>query len=68
MTFLTEDDRKLSEYIGDGVYIRTGTYLGEVVIFTSDGIHRTNDIRLDSRMMETLAKWWKRKKQEPEDK
>ena len=51
MTFLTEDDRKLAEYIGDGAYIRRGTYLGEVIIFASDGISRTNTVHLDPQMI-----------------
>ena len=59
MTFLTEDDRKLAEYLGDGAYIRRGAYLGEVIIFASDGISRTNTVHLDPQMIENLEAWLK---------
>ena len=64
MTFLTEDDRKLAEYLGDGAYIRRGAYSGEVIIFASDGISRTNTVFLSPGMMDTLVLYWNQRKED----
>ena len=34
-------------FLGDGAYVREGSYKGEVVLFTTDGMHTTNTIVLE---------------------
>lgn len=33
-------------YLGDGAFIETGSYLGEIILTTSNGIRTTNTIVL----------------------
>jgi hypothetical protein len=37
---------KLKAYLGDGAYVETGSYFGEIVLTTSDGIRTTNAVVL----------------------
>tara|TARA_Y100000310_G_C20617604_1_gene781482 strand:+ start:965 stop:1135 length:171 start_codon:yes stop_codon:yes gene_type:complete len=42
-------------YIGDGVYVRSGRYKGEVVIYTSDGVAETNKVFIEPALIDILA-------------
>jgi len=44
-------------YLGDGVYASTDGY--QVILTTSDGVHVTNVIYLDSSTMSALDKFYK---------
>ncbi len=38
------DTHPAKDYLGDGVYIQVGRFLGEIVLTTEDGIRATNTI------------------------
>ena len=46
-------------YLGDGAYIKTGRFEGELIIYTTDGITESNVIYLDEyvtkRLLEVLS-------------
>ena len=48
-------------YIGDGVYMAPGSYFGEIILTTEDGITVQNTIVLGlseiSNILTTLRKW-----------
>jgi hypothetical protein len=53
----------LKEYLGDGAYVETGSYMGEVVLTTSNGIRTTNTIVLGPGELKVLSEFiaeWKR--------
>jgi hypothetical protein len=35
-----------AEYLGDGAYIAQGSYPGELILFTADGVNVTNRVHL----------------------
>jgi hypothetical protein len=41
-------------YLGDGAYCREGSYQGEIVLYTSDGVTEKNHVVLDPGAFETL--------------
>lgn len=47
---------KQKEYLGDGVYVEEGSYLGEIVLYCDNGIKRSNHIYLEPDMVERLKK------------
>jgi len=44
------------DYIGDGVYVKEGNYIGEIIIYTSDGITESNHICFEPGMVDTLKR------------
>ena len=44
-------------YLGDGAYAEQGHWGGEVCVFTSNGINRTNNVYLDMEMIDKLHAW-----------
>lgn len=49
-------------YLGDGAYIKDGSYKGEIVIYTSNGIEDTNTVALGQPEIRNLESWlnnWK---------
>ena len=44
-------------YIGDGVYIKQGSWQGEVIIYTSNGITEENHIYLGPQEIEALKRF-----------
>jgi len=44
-------------YLGDGVYIAPGSYLGEFILTTEDGISVQNSIVLDSAIVQGIARF-----------
>ncbi len=46
-------------YLDNGVYVRTGDYLDEVVLTAEHGISATQTIVMDLNMIQTLIKFCK---------
>jgi hypothetical protein len=44
------------EYLGDAAYVRLNEH-GQVVLFTSDGVHSTNSIYLEPEVLSALKAW-----------
>jgi len=44
------------DYIGDGVYVKEGNYIGEIIIYTFDGITELNHIYFEPEMVDTLKR------------
>lgn len=49
----------VSTYLGDGAFVSHGSYHGEVVLTTSDGIKDTNTVVLDPNGVNMLIHWLK---------
>jgi len=59
---MTEELRELVSrpstlYLGDAVYVAVGAYLGEVILFTADGIQVRSRITLDPNVARSLVNW-----------
>ena len=50
----------MKNYLGDGVYVQEGSFQGEVVLTTSNGIQDTNTIVLEPAVLRNLQEWLKR--------
>jgi hypothetical protein len=48
-------------YLGDGAYVRTGSYEGEIVLYTSNGISETNCVVLGETELDALLRWLDRR-------
>lgn len=46
-------------YLGDGAYVKQGSYVGEIVIFTHNGIHPTNSVVLGPSEIVVLERFLK---------
>lgn len=46
-------------YLGDGAYVRI-SQLGEIVIYTTNGLHVTNSVYLESPAIDEFIKFLKR--------
>lgn len=46
-------------YIGDGIYIQQGSYLGEFILTTENSIEVTNTIILENQMIESIVAYTK---------
>lgn len=46
-------------YLGDGAYVDDGSFAGEIVLTTEDGIRATNRIVLGPRELDALITWLK---------
>lgn len=44
-------------YLGDGAYVKEDSVTGDVIIYTYDGIHVTNEVYLSQYEISILAKW-----------
>ena len=44
-------------YLGDGVYANSGSYFGEIVLTTENGIEATNRIVLDKNVVWFFLRW-----------
>jgi len=53
------DTIKSAVYLGDGAYVMAGSYQGEVILFTSDGINTTNQVVLGPNEVKALIIWIK---------
>lgn len=42
------------QYLGDGAFVMPGSYLGEIVLTTDNGIEETNRIHLDRQGFDRL--------------
>lgn len=51
-------------YIGDGVYVEEGSFKGEVVLTTSNGMQDTNTIVLEPSVVKALSKWLEQSEEE----
>jgi hypothetical protein len=45
-------------YLGDGLYAEQGHWAGEVCVYASDGVTRTNQVYLDAEMLSRLSEWF----------
>lgn len=52
-----EDETKRRLYLGDGAYVETGDWAGQVCVYTGDGIIRTNQVYLEIDMIDKLHAW-----------
>lgn len=52
------------EYVGDGVYVEVGNFIGQIVVTTEDGISVQNTIYLESSMVDFLVNYLKRSMKE----
>ena len=50
-------DRSYKTYLGDGAYVQQGSYIGEVILTTEDGISVQNRIVLGSTEIHVLLHW-----------
>jgi hypothetical protein len=48
------------DYLGDGAYIQQGSYLGEVVLTTEDGIREQNRVVLGPMEIVAFRRWCER--------
>ena len=46
-------------YLGDGAYVRHGSYAREVIIFTHNGVYSTNSVCLGPDELNALQVWLK---------
>lgn len=44
-------------YLGDGAYVEHGSYRGEIVLTTDNGIHETNRVVVDPSGLHVLVRW-----------
>jgi hypothetical protein len=44
-------------YLGDGAYAEQGHWAGEVCVYTSNGINRTNAVYLEIEALDQLHAW-----------
>jgi hypothetical protein len=47
----------MKSYLGDGAYVRLGSYATEVILTTEDGIAETNVVVLGSAEIRLLLVW-----------
>lgn len=48
-------------YLGDGAYCKYGSYPGELIIYTSNGMHLTNSVHLEPLAIQLLIQFIKDK-------
>jgi hypothetical protein len=58
---MSDPTLKDCEYLGDGAYARLAADTGDVVIFTHDGIHVTNSVFLEPKVLRAFKEWLQRK-------
>lgn len=46
-------------YLGDGAYAKRGSYRGEIIVYTSNGITDENHVYLEPGMTEKLHKFYR---------
>ena len=51
-------------YIGDGIYIKEGDFVGQFELTTEDGINAQNIIYLETEHIETINQYVKRSMEE----
>ena len=44
-------------YLGDGAYVGLDPHTGDIVVYTTDGIHVTNRVVLDAFAVRRLLHW-----------
>lgn len=52
-------DVTVKTYLGDGAYVEHGSFRGEVVLTTDNGIMETNRVVLDPGGIAVLIRWLK---------
>jgi len=50
-------ERKEKEYLGDSVYIEQGSFQGEVILTTDNGLGPSNTIVMDPNVVEAFLKY-----------
>ena len=53
----TEPPQNFKSYLGDGAYVDMGSFMGEVVLTTENGIRETNRVVLGPHEMVLLCRW-----------
>jgi len=48
---------KFKDYLGNGVYVDVGSYPGDVILTTEDGVDVQNTIYLDPSILAALDRW-----------
>lgn len=54
---MSDTDHSMKSYLGDGAYVRLGSYATEVILTTEDGIAETNVVVLGSAEIRLLLVW-----------
>lgn len=53
-------EKREPHYLGDGLYVEEGNWPGEMCLYASNGITRTNQVFLDGEMLQILYEWFHR--------
>jgi len=57
---MTTEQTGYKEYLGDGAYVDVGSFWGEVVLTTENGISVQNRVVLGPREIQKLREWLKK--------
>lgn len=50
-------------YLSDGAYVGRGSYTGEIIVFTTDGLRITNQVHLDPTAVGLLIRFVNRRRE-----